>query len=89
MSSSAFCLVYSLALTNVCDHWKDHSLNYRDLCWQSNVSASQHTVYICHHFPAKKQLSSDFMAALTIHSDFGAQEEEICHYFHLSPFYLP
>ena len=29
------------------------------------------------------------MAALTISSDFGAQEEEICHYFHLFPFYLP
>ena len=25
------------------------------------------------------------MAAVTISSDFGAQEEEICHYFHFSP----
>ena len=40
----AFCLVYSPALTTLCDHWKDHSLNYMDLCWQTNVSASQHTV---------------------------------------------
>ena len=31
-------------------------------------------------------LISDFMAAVTIRSDF---EEEICHYFHLSPLYLP
>ena len=29
------------------------------------------------------------MAAVTIHSDFRAQEEEICHCFHLFPFYLP
>ena len=29
------------------------------------------------------------MAAITIHSDFRAQEEEICLYFHLFPFYLP
>ena len=35
--------------------------------------------------PAKKQLRSDFMVAVTVHSDFGAQEEEIGHYFHLSP----
>ena len=28
------------------------------------------------------------MAAVTIHSDFTAQEEEICHYFHLSPLCL-
>ena len=30
-------------------------------------------------------MSSDFMAAVTIHSDFRAQEEGICHYFHLFP----
>ena len=29
------------------------------------------------------------MAAVTVHSDFGAQEEEICPYFPLFPFYLP
>ena len=38
--------------------------------------------------PAKKQTSSDFMAAVTIYSDFEDQEEEICHYFHLFSFYL-
>ena len=35
-------------------------------------SAFQHTVSVCHCFPAKKQLSSEFMAAVTIHSDFEA-----------------
>ena len=40
-------------------------------------------------FPAKKQSFSDFMAAVTIHSDFRDQEEEICQCFHLFPFYLP
>ena len=29
------------------------------------------------------------MATVTICSDFRAQEEEICHHFHLVPFYLP
>ena len=29
------------------------------------------------------------MAAVTIHSAFGAQENEICHCFHFSLFYLP
>ena len=29
------------------------------------------------------------MAAFTICSDFGAQEEKICHCFHFSPFCLP
>ena len=29
------------------------------------------------------------MEAVTIRSDFIVQEEEICHYFHISPLYLP
>ena len=68
---------------------EDHSLDYMNLCQQSNIPAFQHTVQVCHSFPAKKQLSSDFMAAVNISSDFRAQEEEICHYFHLLAFYFP
>ena len=30
-----------------------------------------------------------FMATVTIHSDFGAQENKICHCFNSFPFYLP
>ena len=41
-----------------------------------------------HSFPTKEQLSSNFMAAVTICSDFRAQEVEICHCFHLFPFCL-
>ena len=29
------------------------------------------------------------MAAVTVHNDFAAQENKICHCFHLFPFYLP
>ena len=36
----------------------------------------------CHSFLSKEQLSSNSMAAVTIHSDFGAQENNICHSFH-------
>ena len=37
----------------------------------------------------KKQVSFNFMAAVTIWSDFGAQENKISHCFHFSPFCLP
>ena len=37
---------------------------------QNDVSASQHTVYVSYSFPARKQMPSDFMAAVTIHSGF-------------------
>ena len=31
----------------------------------------------------------NFMAAVTVHSDFGVQENKICHCFHFFPIYLP
>ena len=65
-----------------------HSLDCTDLCRQRSVSAFQHTVWVYHNFSAPQKLSSDFMATVTICSYFEAQEEEICHYFHLSPFCL-
>ena len=34
-------------------------------------------------------LSRKFMTAVTVHSDFGAQENKICHCFHPFPIYLP
>ena len=38
--------------------------------------------------PRSKHLLN-FMAAVTIHSDFEAQENKICHCFHFLPFLLP
>ena len=43
----------------------------------------------CFNFPFKEQASFNFMAAFTIHSDFGAQESKICHCFYFFLFYLP
>ena len=31
--------LYSPTLTSIHDHWKNHSLDQTDLCWQSHVSA--------------------------------------------------
>ena len=38
-SSSAFSFLYSPTLTSTHDHWENHSLDYMNICWQSNVSA--------------------------------------------------
>ena len=37
----------------------------------------------------KEQGSFIFMAIVTVHSDFGAQENKICHCFQFFPIYLP
>ena len=42
-----------------------------------------------HSFSSKEQVSSNFMAAVTVWSDFGVQEYKICHYLYFFPFYLP
>ena len=36
IDSSALCLASGSALTSLHDYWKDHSLDYMDLCWQSD-----------------------------------------------------
>ena len=36
---SVLSFLYSPTLTSIHDHWKNHSLDQTDLCWQSNVSA--------------------------------------------------
>ena len=41
--------------------------------------------YVCYSFPSKDQASFNFMAAVPIYSDFGAQKNKIWHCFHCSP----
>ena len=48
-----------------------------ELCWQSNVSAFYYAVYVCHSFSSKEEVSFNFMAAVTICNDFGAQEDKV------------
>ena len=38
-NSLVLSLLYGPTLTSVHDYWKNHSFEYTDLCWQSNVSA--------------------------------------------------
>ena len=39
ISSSALSLFYGPTLTSVHDYWKEHSLDYIELCWESGVFA--------------------------------------------------
>ena len=44
---------------------------------------------VCHILSSKELASCNFMTAVTVCSDFGAQENKICYCFHLFPIYLP
>ena len=56
-----------------CDLWGRKESDMTELLIWSEV---------CHSFSSKKQVSFNFMVAVTICSDFGAQESKICYYFH-------
>ena len=43
----------------------------------------------CHSISSREGVSFNFMTAVTIYSDFGAQENKICYCFHCFPIYLP
>ena len=87
INSLALSLLYGPTLTFMHDYWKNHSSDYTVLCQQSDVSAFNILSRFV-SFPSKEQASFNFMATVTICSDFGAQENKICHCFHFSPFYL-
>ena len=40
INSSVLSFLSSPTLTSIHDHWKNHSLDWMDLCWKSNISAS-------------------------------------------------
>ena len=44
INSLVLSFLHSPTLTSIHDHWKNHSLYYTDLCWQSNVSAFQFAI---------------------------------------------
>ena len=47
------------------------------------------TCWVHHNFSSKEQASFNFMAAVTIHSDFRAQESKVSQCCHCFPIYLP
>ena len=44
INSSVLSFLYSPTLTSIHDYWKNHSLDWTDLCWQSNVSAFEYAI---------------------------------------------
>ena len=77
---------YGLTLTSIHDYWKNHSFDCMDFCLQSDVSAVFNPLS---SFSSKEKASFNFVAAVTIGIDFGAQENEIWHCFHFFPVSLP
>ena len=84
---SASVLLYGSALTSVDGYWRNQSFDCTHLCWQSVCFL--YAVQVCHSYPSKAQASFNFMALVTVCSDFGTQENNICHCFYFFPICLP
>ena len=54
INSLALSFLHSPTLTSIHDYWKNHSLNYMDLCWQSNLSAFEYAIWVGHNIPSKE-----------------------------------
>ena len=61
------------------------SLNKFSSCCCCSVAKSCLTLWSCHSISSKEQVSFNFMAAVTVYSDFGAQEKKIYNCFHSFP----
>ena len=44
INSSVFSFLYGPTLTSIHDYWKNHSFDYTDLCWHTQVTMC---IYIC------------------------------------------
>ena len=52
INSLALSFLHSPILTSTHDHWKNHSLDQTDICWQSNVSAFKYAIQVGPNFPS-------------------------------------
>ena len=58
-------------------------------CWQKEIERGQRARACKLQHTSFKILILNFMAAVTIFSDFGAPQNKICHCFQFFPIYLP
>ena len=65
ISSLTCILLYGPNLASIHDRWEYHNFDYMHLCWQSDISAFQYALQVCHNFSSKGQASSLFTAAVT------------------------
>ena len=82
-------LLYDLTLTSILDCWKNHSFDYRSLVarWLMSLLFDMLSRFVTAFLPRSKCFLN-VVAEVTVCSDFGAQENKICHSFHFFPFYL-
>ena len=89
INSSALSFLYGPILTSIHDHWKNHSFDIWTFVGKVMSLLFNMLSRLVIAFLPKEQASFNFMAAITICSDLGAQKNKVSHCFHCFPIYLP
>ena len=88
INSSALSFLYGPTLTSIHDYWKMISLTRWTFVGKVMSLLFNMLSRLVIAFPPE-QVSFNFMAAVTICSDFGAPKNKVCHCFHCFLTYLP
>ena len=88
ISFSALRLLCGPTLTSIHDCWKNHSFDQMVFCWEViSLLFNILSRFVIAFFPQGARVLISWLV-FTICSDFGAQENKVCHCFHCFPFYL-
>ena len=85
LQCSAFFILQTL--TSIHDYWKSHSFDYMEFVGKVMCLLLIRCLGVV--LTSKEQASFNFMAVVTMCSDFWAQEYKVCPFFHFFPIYLP
>ena len=88
INSSVLNLLYGSVLTSIHDYWKNHNFDYMDLCQQIHVCFLMYCLGLSYLFFQSASIFY-FDDCSRICSDFGTQENNVCHCFHCFSIYLP
>ena len=86
-SSKASILWCSAFFISILDCRKNHSSDYMDLCWQSNVSAFMLSRLVITFLPRSKRLLISWLQSPSL--VILEPEKIVCHCFDCFPIYLP
>ena len=89
ITSLVLSFLYSSTFTPIHDYWKIHSFEYMDLVDKVCLCLLIRCLGLSCSLFSKEHASSNFMAAVTICSYFGAPQNKVSQNFHCFPNYLP
>ena len=87
INSSALSFLHSPTLTSIHDHWKNHSLDWMDLCWQISLLLNMLSRLVITFLPRSKHLLILWLQSPS--AVILEPQKIVWHCFHYFPIYFP